>query len=135
MIKINEHYLKLQASYLFSDIAKRVSDFQSSHPDREIIKLGIGDVTRALPEACIAAFHQAVDEMAEESTLSPWVGLQKLMHGGLWCNAGWVAHIGKSVLGLNFVLSVWLPKPLQSPKRFCICARTSRLRSISWRLL
>jgi LL-diaminopimelate aminotransferase len=68
MIKINEHYLKLQASYLFSDIAKRVSDFQSSHPDREIIKLGIGDVTRALPEACIAAFHQAVDEMAEEST-------------------------------------------------------------------
>ena len=68
MIKINENYLKLQASYLFSEIAKRVADFQTSHPDREIIKLGIGDVTRALPKACIAAFHQAVDEMAEDST-------------------------------------------------------------------
>lgn len=68
MIKINEHYLKLQASYLFSEIAKRVADFQSAHPDREIIKLGIGDVTRALPEACIEAFHRAVDEMAQERT-------------------------------------------------------------------
>ncbi len=68
MIKINEHYLKLQASYLFSEIAKRVSDFQSDHPDRKIIKLGIGDVTRALPQACIDAFHTAVDEMAEEKT-------------------------------------------------------------------
>ena len=68
MIKINENYLKLQASYLFSDIAKRIADYQASHPDREIIKLGIGDVTRALPMACIEAFHKAVDEMAEDST-------------------------------------------------------------------
>ena len=68
MIKINEHYLKLQASYLFSNIAKRVSAFQQSNPEREIIKLGIGDVTRALPQACISAFHQAVDEMADDAT-------------------------------------------------------------------
>jgi LL-diaminopimelate aminotransferase len=68
MISVNEHYLKLQASYLFSDIAKRVSRFQQAHPDRQIIKLGIGDVTRALPPACIAAFHQAVDEMADDAT-------------------------------------------------------------------
>jgi LL-diaminopimelate aminotransferase len=68
MITINEHYLKLQASYLFSDIAQRVSAFQQAHPDREVIRLGIGDVTRALPEACIKAFHRAVDEMAEDST-------------------------------------------------------------------
>jgi LL-diaminopimelate aminotransferase len=66
MIRINEHYLKLQASYLFSDIAKRVAAFQAAHPDREVIKLGIGDVTRALPPASIAAFHRAVDEMADD---------------------------------------------------------------------
>ena len=68
MIRVNENYLKLQASYLFSDIAKRVSEFQSSHPDREIIKLGIGDVTRGLPRACIEAFHRGVDEMADDAT-------------------------------------------------------------------
>ncbi|MFV0437316.1 MAG: LL-diaminopimelate aminotransferase [Desulfopila sp.] len=68
MIKINEHYSKLQASYLFSDIAKRVASFQTNHPEREVIKLGIGDVTRALPQACISAFHQAVDEMAADSS-------------------------------------------------------------------
>jgi LL-diaminopimelate aminotransferase len=68
MIRINEHYLKLQASYLFSDIAKRVAAFQKANPDKEVIKLGIGDVTRPLPAACIQAFHKAVDEMAEAST-------------------------------------------------------------------
>ncbi len=68
MITINEHYLKLQASYLFSDIAKRVAVFQKNHPDRDIIKLGIGDVTRGLPAACIKAFHKAVDEMAEDAS-------------------------------------------------------------------
>ncbi|MCG8489380.1 MAG: LL-diaminopimelate aminotransferase [Chromatiales bacterium] len=68
MIKINENYKKLQASYLFSDIAKRVSSFQEANPDKNIIRLGIGDVTRALPEACVKAFHAAVDEMATDAT-------------------------------------------------------------------
>ncbi len=68
MLKINEHYLKLQASYLFSDIAKRVAAFQKANSDKEIIRLGIGDVTKALPPACIAAFHRAVDEMAQDSS-------------------------------------------------------------------
>jgi len=68
MIIINENYLKLQASYLFSDIAKRVAAFQEANPDRDVIRLGIGDVTRALPAACIEAFHRAVDEMAVDST-------------------------------------------------------------------
>jgi LL-diaminopimelate aminotransferase len=68
MIKINENFNKLQASYLFSDIAKRVQAFQEANPDRPIIKLGIGDVTRALPDACIQAFHAGVDEMANEQT-------------------------------------------------------------------
>ncbi|MCG8030215.1 MAG: LL-diaminopimelate aminotransferase [Candidatus Thiodiazotropha taylori] len=68
MIKINENYKKLQASYLFSDIAKRVTSFQEANPDKDIIRLGIGDVTRALPEACVKAFHAAVDEMAADAT-------------------------------------------------------------------
>lgn len=68
MITINEHYLKLQASYLFSDIAQRVVSFQEKNPDREIIRLGIGDVTKGLPKACIEAFHRAVDEMAEDGS-------------------------------------------------------------------
>ncbi len=68
MIKINENYLKLQASYLFSEIRKRTDDFQEANPDIDIIKLGIGDVTRSLPKACIAAFHRGVDEMANDAT-------------------------------------------------------------------
>ena len=68
MIRINENYLKLQASYLFSEIRRRTDEFQEKHPDKEIIKLGIGDVTRPLPQACIAAFHGAVAEMADDAT-------------------------------------------------------------------
>ncbi|MBW2219827.1 MAG: LL-diaminopimelate aminotransferase, partial [Deltaproteobacteria bacterium] len=66
MIKINGNYLKLQASYLFSEIAGRVAAFQKANPEKEMIKLGIGDVTRSLPGACISAFHSAVDEMATD---------------------------------------------------------------------
>ena len=68
MIKINENYLKLQSSYLFAGISRRVAAFQQEHPEREIFKLGIGDVTRPLPAACIKAFHRAVDEMADIAT-------------------------------------------------------------------
>lgn len=68
MITINEHYLKLQASYLFSDIAKRVAAFQQNNPDRDVIKLGIGDVTKGLCQASVNAFHLAVDEMADDAT-------------------------------------------------------------------
>ncbi|MDY6904538.1 MAG: LL-diaminopimelate aminotransferase [Thermodesulfobacteriota bacterium] len=65
MITINENFLKLQASYLFSEIATRVSAFQKETPDTRIIKLGIGDATQPLCNACIEAFHKAVDEMGE----------------------------------------------------------------------
>ncbi len=68
MIRINENYLKLQASYLFSEIRRRTDEFQETNPDKDIIKLGIGDVTRPLPEACIEAFHRAVDEMGNDET-------------------------------------------------------------------
>jgi len=68
MIRVNPNFSKLQASYLFSDIAKRVGAFQAARPDVKVIKLGIGDVTRALPPACVAALHRAVDEMAGDTT-------------------------------------------------------------------
>jgi LL-diaminopimelate aminotransferase len=68
MIRINENFLKLKASYLFADIARRVAAFQQSNPEKKIIRLGIGDVTRALPDACIQAFHKAVDEMGADAT-------------------------------------------------------------------
>ncbi len=68
MIQVNPNYLKLQANYLFSDIAKRVNRHQAENPQKQIIRLGIGDVTRALPEACIQALHRAVDEMAVDSS-------------------------------------------------------------------
>lgn len=68
MIRLNENYLKLNASYLFSDIAQRVATYQALHPQQEIIKLGIGDITRALPPVCIHAFHKAIDEMGTDKT-------------------------------------------------------------------
>ena len=68
MILVNENYLKLQTSYLFVDISRRVAAFQEKNPEKEIIRLGIGDVTQPLPKACIAAFHEAIDEMGNTKT-------------------------------------------------------------------
>lgn len=68
MVKINDNYNRLEGSYLFSAIAKKVSAFTEKHPDKKVIRLGIGDVTRPLPQAVISALHSAVDEMADEST-------------------------------------------------------------------
>ena len=65
-MKVHENYLKLQSSYLFSTIAKKVNEYKAANPDADIIRLGIGDVTRPLPEAVITAMHKAVDEMANE---------------------------------------------------------------------
>jgi LL-diaminopimelate aminotransferase len=68
MVTINENYLKLKSSYLFSDVSKRVEAFRKAHTDRDIIRLGIGDATRALPRVCVEAFHKATDEMASDAT-------------------------------------------------------------------
>ena len=68
MALVNEHFLKLRGNYLFSDIAKKVNAFKVTHPAAKLIRLGIGDVTRPLPQACIEAMHKAVDEMADERT-------------------------------------------------------------------
>lgn len=67
MFKINENYLKLPGSYLFSTIAKKVSAYTSAHPDAEIIRLGIGDVTLPIAPAIIDAVHKAADEMGTAS--------------------------------------------------------------------
>ena len=64
MTTINSNYLKLPGSYLFSEIARRVSTYSAEHPECRLIRLGIGDVTRPLPPAVTAAMHAAVDEMA-----------------------------------------------------------------------
>ncbi len=68
MITVNENYSKLQASYLFVTIARKVKEFQDKNPQADLIKLGIGDVTKPLPEACITAFQKGVAEMADENT-------------------------------------------------------------------
>lgn len=68
MFKINENYQKLPGSYLFSAIAKKVSAYTAANPGKEIIRLGIGDVTKPLAPAVIEAMHKAVDEMGNADT-------------------------------------------------------------------
>ena len=68
-MKINEHYTKIQGSYLFSEIAGRVKAFKSAHPEKKVINLGIGDVTQAIAPAVIKAIHQATDEMSSAATM------------------------------------------------------------------
>ena len=68
MIHVNENYAKLQASYLFAEIARRIRAYEAENPPRPIIRMGIGDVTEPLPPACVAAMHRAVDEMAARET-------------------------------------------------------------------
>ena len=68
MFRVNENYLKLPGSYLFSTIAKKVNAYAEAHPEETIIRLGIGDVTQPLPPAVIEALHKAVDEMGNAST-------------------------------------------------------------------
>lgn len=68
MIKINDNFLKLEQSYLFSNIAKKVEAFQKEHPNEKVIKLGIGDVTRPLPKAVISAIKTAADEQGKTET-------------------------------------------------------------------
>lgn len=67
-MKINKHYLALQESYLFSTIAKKVSDYQQKHPEADIIRMGIGDVTLPLCPAVVKAMGKAVQEMGNQET-------------------------------------------------------------------
>jgi LL-diaminopimelate aminotransferase len=67
-VQVNDNYLKLKAGYLFPEIARRVREFQEQNPDADIIKLGIGDFTEPVPQACIDAMHKALDEHAGRDT-------------------------------------------------------------------
>jgi len=66
--KINEHYLNLQASYLFAEIKRRTQAFRDSHPQARVISLGIGDVTQPLPPAIVSALEQAAREQGRAET-------------------------------------------------------------------
>ncbi len=68
MFRLNENYLKLPGSYLFSTIGKKVAAYSAAHPDRNVIRLGIGDVTQPLAPAIIRALHEAVEEMGHAET-------------------------------------------------------------------
>jgi LL-diaminopimelate aminotransferase len=68
MARVNEHYLKLKAGYLFPEIGRRVKAFAAANPSAKVIRLGIGDVTRPLPPAVLSAFHDAVAELGNEKT-------------------------------------------------------------------
>lgn len=68
MLHINDNYQKLPGSYLFAEIARRVKEYQAAHPEADIIRLGIGDVTQPLVPAVIEAMHKAVDEMGVRET-------------------------------------------------------------------
>ncbi len=67
MVKINRNYLKLKAGYLFPEISRRVSAFSEAQPNASLIRLGIGDVTEPLPEACCQAMKDAIEEMGSSS--------------------------------------------------------------------
>ena len=67
-IKLNTHFLDVKETYLFSDIAKRVKKFQAENPGREIIRMGIGDVTLPLPQSVTSAMEEAVKEMSAKDT-------------------------------------------------------------------
>lgn len=68
VVKINENYLKLKSSYLFVEVARREAEFRQANPDVDIIKMGIGDVTKPLVPAVVEAFRAAVDEMGDADT-------------------------------------------------------------------
>ena len=68
MFKINDNYLKLPGSYLFSTIGRKVNEYAGANPDKKIIRLGIGDVTQPLAPAIIDSLHKAVDEMGDAAT-------------------------------------------------------------------
>jgi LL-diaminopimelate aminotransferase len=88
MVKVNDNYLKLKAGYLFPEIARRVKAFSDAHPEAPIIRLGIGDVTEPLPEACRVAMKAAVDEMGTREGFHGYGPEQ----GYLWLREAIAAH-------------------------------------------
>ena len=67
-VKINENYLLIKSNYIFSEINQRVEKYQNDNPDADIIRMGIGDVTRPLPNAVVKKFKKAVTEMGDSES-------------------------------------------------------------------
>lgn len=83
MFTANENYLKLPGSYLFSTIARKTNAYSAAHPEAQLVRLGIGDVTKPLPPAVIEALHKAVEEQAHAETFrgyAPDLGYEFLRH-------------------------------------------------------
>ena len=99
MTRINDHYLKLRASYLFSETGRRTREYQAAHADAKLIRLGIGDVTRPLPDAVIRAMHEAVDEMARPETFRGYRSVP-------------IAFSGLVGIATAIPQAVWLPQPI-----------------------
>ena len=81
-MKINEHFINIQGSYLFSEITNRVKAFKASYPEKKVISLGIGDVTQPIAPAVVKAIHQATDELASVATMrgyAPYQGYEFLI--------------------------------------------------------
>ena len=72
-MKVNKHYAQLEESYLFSNIAHKVADYQAAHPDADIIRLGIGDVTLPLASSVVAALHKASEEQGHKETFHGYI--------------------------------------------------------------
>ena len=75
MIRVNENFLQLKDSYLFSDINRKVKEYTTENPDANIIKLGIGDVTRPIPSAIVDAIKKAADEISPAISISFGINL------------------------------------------------------------
>ena len=86
MFKVNDNYLKLPGSYLFSTIGKKVNAYKEANPDKVVISLGIGDVTQPLAPAIIDSLHKAVDEMAVKETFKGYRGLRSLKYSEWDCD-------------------------------------------------
>ncbi len=96
MFKVNDNYLKLPGSYLFSTIGRKVKEYKAANPDKEVISLGIGDVTQPLAPAIIERLHSAVDEMADAKTFkgyAPDLGYEFLRNT--------IAEIDYALRGVN----------------------------------
>ena len=108
MVRVNENYLKIQASYLFTEIAHRVKAHQEAHPDAKVIRLGIGDVTEPLAPAVVAALHKAVDDEAARETFrgyGPEQGYAFLREAVAKCDCGNIQEL----FGANVKIAVTDP--------------------------
>ena len=113
MITINENFLKLSDNYLFSEIARRVNTFKRNNPDKQVISLGIGDVTQPLPKASVQAMVKAVEEMGRADTFrgyGPEHGYEFLIRAII---ANDYLPRGIELFGLRGVYQRWCQKRLR----------------------